>query len=152
MLYERHKSKCKHKLLNLLMRLITFSSCSGSSSMSGRCDSQCCRTVHGGFSNWSSWSTCSCNHADGTGTQSRTRSCTSPAPSCYGRFVIYSGIRSPKSTSVESANFINFWTLKFGLYCLDQPNQKKTLRPRNIQSKDKSIKEECSVEFLNWHS
>ena len=66
--------------------------------MSGRCDSQCCRTVHGGFSNWSSWSTCSCNHADGTGTRSRTRSCTSPAPSCHGRFVkIYFRIGLPKS-------------------------------------------------------
>ena len=32
-----------------------------------------------------------------------------------------------KEGGVESANFINYRTLKFGLYSLDQPNQKKTL-------------------------
>ena len=43
------------------------------------------QTVHGGLTSWGNWSTCDCDHSTGTGTRNRTRSCTNPAPSCYGR-------------------------------------------------------------------
>ncbi|KAL5248251.1 hypothetical protein ACHWQZ_G017435 [Mnemiopsis leidyi] len=60
------------------------SSCSGSSSDTGRCDSQCCMTTNGGWTDWADWGSCSCDHSTGTGTYTRTRSCTNPAPSCGG--------------------------------------------------------------------
>ncbi|KAL5271467.1 hypothetical protein ACHWQZ_G001930 [Mnemiopsis leidyi] len=59
--------------------------CEGALIDNGRCDEQCCLTVHGGLSDWSGWGTCKCDHSTGTGTWSRSRSCTNPAPSCYGR-------------------------------------------------------------------
>ena len=58
--------------------------CPGSGTDTGRCDNQCCKTTHGSWSNWSSWGSCSCNHVLGTGTNQRTRSCSSPKPSCGG--------------------------------------------------------------------
>ena len=43
-------------------------------------------TVDGGWTNWGNWSTCECDHSDGTGKLNRTRNCTNPAPACYGRY------------------------------------------------------------------
>ena len=66
-----------------------YSSCSGSSTSTGSCNSQCCQTTNGGWGSWSSWGSCSCNHATGTGTWTRSRTCNNPAPSCGGRLVKY---------------------------------------------------------------
>ena len=45
------------------------------------------KSVDGGWSAWSLWSTCICDHISGTGTKMRTRSCTNPAPFCHGLWV-----------------------------------------------------------------
>ena len=46
------------------------------------------KSVDGGWSAWSLWSTCICDHISGTGTKMRTRSCTNPAPFCHGLWVL----------------------------------------------------------------
>ncbi|MDD2753091.1 MAG: hypothetical protein PHT44_00535 [Candidatus Portnoybacteria bacterium] len=42
----------------------------------------CCSAVNGGWSDWSDWGACS--PSDGNDSQSRTRTCINPAPSCGG--------------------------------------------------------------------
>ncbi|XP_063692281.1 A disintegrin and metalloproteinase with thrombospondin motifs adt-1-like isoform X2 [Bolinopsis microptera] len=59
--------------------------CDGESVEYTPCDDQCCKTEDGGLTDWGDWSTCECDHVTGTGTRSRTRSCTEPVPSCFGR-------------------------------------------------------------------
>ena len=44
--------------------------------------SGCLLAVHGGFTEWGTWSECSV--VCGTGTRSRTRNCTNPEPFCGG--------------------------------------------------------------------
>ncbi len=57
--------------------------CVGSSSESQSCNTgACCTPVSGGWSAWSTWSSCSA--ACGGGIETRTRTCTNPAPSCGG--------------------------------------------------------------------
>ncbi|XP_056009334.1 SCO-spondin-like, partial [Ostrea edulis] len=56
------------------------SNCAGSSSHSTSCNTHNC-PIHGGFSSWSAWGACTKSCASGTKT--RTRSCTNPAPA-YG--------------------------------------------------------------------
>ena len=46
------------------------------------CNVDCC-PVNGGYSPWSTWS--SCSRSCGSGVRKRYRSCTAPAPSCKGK-------------------------------------------------------------------
>ena len=62
------------------------SSCAGGATKTERCDDQCCKRTHGGWTDWVGWGKCSCDFNTGTGTRSTTRSCTSPNPSCGGSF------------------------------------------------------------------
>ena len=55
-----------------------------------------CNPVNGAWSSWSAWGACS--KSCGTGTQSRTRTCTNPAPSCLG------GACSGASTESQNCN------------------------------------------------
>lgn len=75
------------------------SSCSGSSTTTST-ESQSCNTqacpINGGWSSWSSWS--SCSQSCGGGTQTRTRTCTNPAPSGGGATC------SGSSTETQSCN------------------------------------------------
>ncbi|XP_062579319.1 coadhesin-like [Saccostrea cucullata] len=57
-------------------------SCSGSSSSSRSCNTHSC-PVNGGWSSWSGYG--SCTRSCGSGTQSRSRSCTNPRPAHGGR-------------------------------------------------------------------
>ena len=59
--------------------------CDGSESESRDCSIDCCKSVDGGLTNWGDWSACLCDHETGTGTKNRTRTCTEPAPACFGR-------------------------------------------------------------------
>ena len=54
--------------------------CTSAHSECGVCNADC--LINGGWGGWSSWSACSV--ACGSGTQSRTHSCTNPAPACGG--------------------------------------------------------------------
>ncbi|XP_052083470.1 coadhesin-like [Mytilus californianus] len=55
--------------------------CSGSSTMSESCNTHSC-PVNGGWSDWTSWATCTLDC--GGGTQSKTRTCSKPAPAHDG--------------------------------------------------------------------
>ncbi|XP_067056576.1 coadhesin-like isoform X2 [Acropora muricata] len=58
------------------------SSCAGSSNQQTSCLIKYC-PVHGGWSSWGAWG--SCSRTCGTGTLNRQRSCTAPAPKYGGR-------------------------------------------------------------------
>ncbi|XP_027058955.1 A disintegrin and metalloproteinase with thrombospondin motifs adt-1-like isoform X3 [Pocillopora damicornis] len=57
-------------------------SCSGSAKLERSCNQQPC-PVHGGWSRWSGWT--SCTKSCGTGSQERFRGCTNPRPKHGGR-------------------------------------------------------------------
>ncbi|KAL5272649.1 hypothetical protein ACHWQZ_G000744 [Mnemiopsis leidyi] len=59
--------------------------CIGESEEFVSCDDLCCVTVEGGWTDWTDWSECECDHSTGTGTRNKTRSCSNPSPSCFGR-------------------------------------------------------------------
>ncbi|KAL5272651.1 hypothetical protein ACHWQZ_G000744 [Mnemiopsis leidyi] len=59
--------------------------CIGESEEFVSCDDLCCVTVEGGWTDWTDWSVCECDHSTGTGTRNKTRSCSNPSPSCFGR-------------------------------------------------------------------
>lgn len=61
------------------------SDCDGDRVEYGVCLFECCKSVHGGWTNWSSWNMCVCDYISGTGNMIRSRSCTDPAPSCHGQ-------------------------------------------------------------------
>ncbi|XP_060071250.1 uncharacterized protein LOC132551155 [Ylistrum balloti] len=63
--------------------------CPGSDMSSASCTTSTYCAIHGGFSSWTTWSTCSVTCA--TGTQERSRTCTNPTPqfggnACSGDF------------------------------------------------------------------
>lgn len=57
--------------------------CEGASREEQECNTHVCPPIHGGFSAWSEYSSCSVTC--GKGTWTRTRSCTNPAPSNGGK-------------------------------------------------------------------
>ena len=64
-------------------------SCVGEPINSESCQPEetCCKTENGGWSDYSDWGPCFCNHTDGTGAMTRTRECTNPTLSCDGRYL-----------------------------------------------------------------
>ena len=54
--------------------------------------SSSCNLVHGGWSKWSGWT--SCSQTCGTGSQERSRSCTNPKPKYGGR--LCTGVKNNK--------------------------------------------------------
>ncbi|XP_052679401.1 coadhesin-like isoform X1 [Crassostrea angulata] len=73
-------------------------SCSGSSSSSRSCNTHSC-PIHGGWSSWSGYG--SCSKSCGSGSQSRSRSCNNPSPAYGGNSC------SGSSTSTRSCNTHN---------------------------------------------
>ncbi|XP_056001828.1 coadhesin-like [Ostrea edulis] len=69
--------------------------CAGSSTSSQSCNTHSC-AIHGGWSSWSGYG--SCTRSCGSGTRSRSRSCTNPAPAHGGNTC------SGSSTSSQSCN------------------------------------------------
>lgn len=67
--------------------------CAGSATETQACDAGACLvSIDGGWSVWSSWSSCSLSC--GGGMQSRTRTCTNPAPSNGGASCVGSSVES----------------------------------------------------------
>ncbi|KAK3095044.1 hypothetical protein FSP39_009582, partial [Pinctada imbricata] len=73
-------------------------SCSGSSSSSASCNTHSC-PIHGGWSSWGSYG--SCSRTCGGGSKSRSRSCTNPTPQHGGNSCSGSGT---SSTSCNTHN------------------------------------------------
>ncbi|XP_052679403.1 coadhesin-like isoform X3 [Crassostrea angulata] len=73
-------------------------SCSGSSTSSQSCNTHNC-PIHGGWSSWSGYG--SCSKSCGSGSQSRSRSCNNPSPAYGGNSC------SGSSTSTQSCNTHN---------------------------------------------
>ncbi|XP_078326862.1 coadhesin-like [Crassostrea virginica] len=74
--------------------------CSGSSSSSTSCNTHNC-PIHGGYTSWTSWG--SCSKTCGGGTKSRSRTCTNPAPAYGGNDCSSLGSTS-SSTSCNTHN------------------------------------------------
>lgn len=78
------------------------------------CDSFCatevaCVPVNGGWSAWSAWSSCSASC--GGGTQSRTRTCTNPAPNSCGAACVGSPSESQACNTQGCCNDVDYTNL-----------------------------------------
>ena len=96
MLYVSVKIFLVPKLCITAKKIVTFrckftrnslSPCGGKSLESRKCERECCKKTEGGWTSWSDWGVCKCDHTDGSASHSRTRTCTNPPPSCDGRLV-----------------------------------------------------------------
>ena len=56
--------------------------CPGDFTVRATCSQHCCKTMDGGWTDWSEWGLCECVYKKGT--FERTRTCSNPAPFCGG--------------------------------------------------------------------
>ncbi|KAK3083453.1 hypothetical protein FSP39_022988 [Pinctada imbricata] len=80
-------------------------SCGGSSSSTQNCNTHHC-PIDGGWGNWGAWATCSLTC--GGGSQSRTRSCSNPAPQ-YGGASCGGSSRSTQSCNTHNCPIDGNW-------------------------------------------
>lgn len=81
------------------------------------CNTQCC-PVNGGWSDWSGWNTCTSDSSNvcGIGTQTRTRTCNNPTPSCGGAACI--GSASDSQSCYPSGNSCSSYRTCLNGYCV----------------------------------
>eukprot|EP00121_Abeoforma_whisleri_P006799 Awhi_evm1s6191 len=80
--------------------------CEGTTSERKKCNKQSC-PIDGGFSKWSSWSTCS-SECD-AGTKEKTRSCTNPTPK-YGGSECVGTLSKTKSCNLRNCTSCDIFT------------------------------------------